>query len=67
MKLYMIVYIAGKVAGFTGPLDYGMVECQHRAALQNAACVNGTIKCQDILQVCEWSVGQPTIDPSYIN
>ena len=30
MKLYMIIYIMGKIGGYVGPLPYDMNECQVR-------------------------------------
>jgi hypothetical protein len=32
MKLFLIIYIAGKIGGVAGPLPYDMAECQRRAA-----------------------------------
>lgn len=67
MKLYMIVYIAGKVAGFNGPLDVSLEDCIHEAKIQDAVCIVGAYKCSDIRHACEWRTGQPPLDPSFIN
>lgn len=31
LELYMVIYMAGHVAGTIGPLPYDMEECKHRA------------------------------------
>ncbi len=67
MKLYLIVYVAGKVIGFTGPLPYDMAECQRRATIEQRSCVNGAFQCADIRYRCEWAQGRPAIDPGFIN
>lgn len=35
-KLFMILYVAGKIAGTWGPLPYDTAECERRAAEGNA-------------------------------
>lgn len=35
MKLFLILYAAGKIGGIAGPLPYDLAECQKRAAALN--------------------------------
>lgn len=32
LKLWMVLYLAGVVVGSSGPLPYGMAECERKAA-----------------------------------
>lgn len=32
MKLWMVIYLAGKIGGVAGPLPYDLAECQSRIA-----------------------------------
>lgn len=41
MKLWLAVYIFGKVAASVGPLPYGMEECEIRAAERSAEFDHG--------------------------
>lgn len=44
MKLWLVVYIFGKVALSVGPLPYGMDECRERAAGKSAEFDEGFVR-----------------------
>lgn len=67
MKIYLVVYVAGKIIGFTGPVPYTMEDCARRALAQDEACIDGAFRCADIRHKCEYHTEAPRIDPGFIN
>ena len=63
MKLWMVIYITGQVAGSIGPLPYGEDECLRRSADRANQCTNSPkalpLTCEDIAFKCENSDTRP--------
>lgn len=69
MKLFMVLYIAGPIGGTIGPLPYGMVECQQRAADLLAEGNSDAVTLHGFTQryvdfACEWHEDRPPNDPA---
>ena len=68
MNLFLVIYVAGQVAGVIGPLP-SEDECHRLSQAQLNSCQErpGTRVCESLLAVCEWHQERPDLDPSFIN
>lgn len=74
MKLYMVLYILGKVAGVWGPLHYDETECKARIEdmiksahdSEQAKTSDGKpLHLKDVRFACETKQDRPSLDPLY--
>lgn len=66
MKLFMVIYFAGQVAGSVGPLPYGIEECRQRSADILAhgnkdVTTSEGIRLNDVKFDCQFLNERPTI------
>lgn len=64
LKLYIVIYVTGQIAGTVGPLPYGVEECEKRTQAHMAK-VDPTIvtpdgySAKDVRLSCEWHILRP--------
>ena len=66
MKLFIVIYLAGRIGGTVGPHPYDYEECVDRAAWQQTQCVENPASpygCAEISFTCEWHMDRPANDP----
>ncbi len=67
MKLFVVVYIFGLVAGSIGPSPLSMKECEKLIASELASCddsnapADAPFRCSDIKLQCEYLAEHPEI------
>lgn len=66
-KLYILIYLAGKLVGTIGPLPYGMDECHERIAEKMATVNSDEFKRRaaresDLNLRCEFHETRPRIE-----
>jgi hypothetical protein len=67
MKLFMIIYFTGKIAGWVGPLPYDFEECKEHATAIIEELKTDVITPQghthkDVAITCEFSETTPSIE-----
>jgi hypothetical protein len=67
VKLFMVIYIVGKIGGTVGPLPYGIDECEIRAADMLAGLDKTVVtpeghRASDVEFKCEWHAQRPGND-----
>lgn len=67
MKLFMVIYLAGRIVGTSGPLPYDEDECRHRAnelwrGGDHSAVTKEGFTTNDVRFVCERHDDRPQIE-----
>lgn len=58
MKLYMVIFLAGRISSIIGPLPYGIEECQRQVTEQQKLAAEiftpQGFRASEVKFICEW-------------